>query len=235
MARTRETTDNGTALTKTQREKMAQGEAVIEAMRVFIQDKKIYDLNNYRSTASEIFKMLDDIKNQEIDADAKFDFDSFAPYYAFFAYDKAKGKAIEIICDFIRDCVLKKRKAMPDVALKYYNFLKALDLLKMAFDVDDFIEDTSGYQPSQKDAPLYYAIECATGMKENAEHYFNQFNNIINEYKSNTKILTIKENFKSKILRLVEIYRIPFNNKETEDNILAGKIIKYFGLKENEA
>ena len=40
MARTRETTDNGMALTKTQREKMAQGEAVIEAMRVFIQDKK---------------------------------------------------------------------------------------------------------------------------------------------------------------------------------------------------
>lgn len=236
MARLSETTDDGKKLTKTQREKMAQGEAVIEAIGDFLQkDKFSPALDNYKSIAGDILKLLDDIKNQETDPDAKFDFDSFAPYYVFFAYDRAKDKAMKIICDFIQDCALKKRQAKPTEVIRYEAYLKALNLLDMAFDIDisDLKREHFTFDET-REPPLYGAQLHLCEMRDYADAYFGDFKKTIDAYKQGTKIINIKEKFRDRILELAEIYQIPFNNKEADDNILAGKIIKYFGLKENE-
>ena len=222
MARLSETTDDSKKLTKTQREKMAQGEAVIEAIGDFLQKDKFFPvLDNYKSIAGDILKLLDDIKNQEADPDAKFDFD--------------KDKSMKFICVFIQDCALKMGQAKPTEVIRYEAYLKALSLLDMAFDIDisDLKREYFTFDET-REPPLYGAQLHLCEMRDYADAYFGDFKKTIDAYKQGTKIINIKEKFRDRILELAEIYQILFNNKEADDNILAGKTIKYFGLKENE-
>lgn len=223
------------AIGEATQDKIKKGAEVIDELQNYF----FFDTNgNYLKfdvecdgTKMGIKNLLDDITDGK--TDISFSAADFAPYHIFLFHETSKKEMCNIFYSFLQGCFHKKAQTKPYDVLRYENYLKGIEFLKMALEAQYLERSCFTFNPSGEGAE-YRAAYALMELKEAADEYFKEFQDTANRYNTSTKIASIKENFKSRILRLAEIYQLPLSSTEKKDKVLAGKIIKHLGIKETE-
>ena len=222
---------------KAEQEKIDKGCEVIQSLCEFFRGDDI----NYWQGLNDIEKRFDsfmsDMEQQNTDANY-FTLADFAPYHIFLFHNDTKSRFYDIFYQFIIDCIHKANEI-----IRYQAYLDGVELLLIALDERNIkrypIMEFSHYDHEcnqiHKDVkltPEQNAMNSLANFETYAKMYFSKYQEIIDRYENGTKIVIIKERFKDKIERLARNYQLDFDKTELKDNVLAGKIVRHFGIKE---
>ena len=193
---------------------------------------KFYDvtakLKNYNDTTNdttlkEFEKMVSDLKADN--TRLEFRLDLFKVITEFYIYDEAKEKVIKIFCEFLKHLVISKTLVKPIDVLKYENYLKGLELIKIAINwQDDGLDGVC----EVVDSPQAEIKREFYTFKGKIDTYFKRFDypEVKKDYEIRTSKQRINNNFNEQMYKVAELYQLPISEK-TYKRTLSNEITRY--------
>ena len=227
---------------KAEQEKIDKGCEVIQSLCEIFRGNNI----NYWQSLNDIEKRFDsfmsDMEQQNTDANY-FTLADFAPYHIFLFHNDAKCRFYDIFYQFIIDCIHKANQVKPIETIRYQAYLDGIELLLTAlgernikrYPIREFSHYDDEHNQIYRDVkltPEQNAMNSLANFEAYVKMYFSKYQETIDRYENGAKIVIIKERFKDRIERLARNYQLDFDKTELKDNVLAGKIVRHFGIKE---
>lgn len=183
----------------------------------------------------EFKKMINDLKTGK--TRVEFRLDLFEVITKFYIRNETKENIINLFCRFLKNLIDRKDLVKPIEVLEYENYLKGIELIKMALNckVDKY------YGPFDtifevKETPYTKSIKAFFSFKEKADTYFNEryYPKIKKDYEIKTSTQTIKDDFNEQMYKIAELYQLPIS-ENTYKRTLSNEITRYFFPKEKDS
>lgn len=201
-----------------------------EKINIFFDDI-IFALGYYKEDyIEEVQKMVSDLKTGK--TRLEFRLDLFEVITKFYIYDETKEKIINLFCEFLKNLIDCKDLVKPIEVLKYENYLKGLELIKIAIDWQD--DELDGIC-EVVDSPLAELRTEFYTFKGKADTFFKRFDypKAKKEYEIKTSKQKINDNFNEQMYKIAELYQLPIS-ENTYKRTLSNEITKYFFPKEKD-
>lgn len=201
-----------------------------EKINIFFDDI-IFALGYYNGDyIEEVQKMVSDLKTGK--TRLEFRLDLFEVITKFYVYDETKEKIINLFCEFLKNLIDCKDLVKPIEVLKYENYLKGLELIKIAIDWQD--DELDGIC-EVVDSPLAELRTEFYTFKGKADTFFKRFDypKAKKDYEVKTSKQKINDNFNEQMYKIAELYQLPIS-ENTYKRTLSNEIAKYFFPKEKD-
>lgn len=201
-----------------------------EKINIFFDDI-IFALGYYNGDyIEEVQKMVSDLKTGK--TRLEFRLDLFEVITKFYVYDDTKEKIINLFCEFLKNLIDCKDLVKPIEVLKYENYLKGLELIKIAIDWQD--DELDGIC-EVVDSPLAELRTEFYTFKGKADTFFKRFDypKAKKDYEVKTSKQKINDNFNEQMYKIAELYQLPIS-ENTYKRTLSNEVTRYFFPKEKD-
>lgn len=186
------------------------------------------------TTLEEFEKMVSDLKA----GNTRFEFrlDLFEVVTKFYTYNVTKEKIINLFCEFLKNLIDCKDLVKPIEVLEYENYLKGLELIKIAIncETDEYCSPLDNFCEVVETPDIELKKEFYT-FKGKADTFFKRLDypKAKKDYEVKTSKQKINDNFNEQMYKIAELYQLPIS-ENTYKRTLSNEITKYFFPKEKD-